>query len=75
MSEKLQIEVVPVDSPKAAAEWRLISCAAMTDSIDPVVYAELLEQGMCLCTVTNAEMSPVRLSPGGPDGLGSNLSL
>ena len=56
MSEKLQIEVVPVDSPKAAASGVDI-LAAMTDSIDPVVYAELLEQGMCLCTVTNAEMS------------------
>jgi len=56
MSEKLQIEVVPVDSPKAAASGVDI-LAAMTDSIDPVIYPELLEEGMCLCTVTNAEMS------------------
>jgi alanine dehydrogenase len=56
MSEKLQVEVVPVDSPKAAASSVDI-LAAMTDSIDPVIYPELLEEGMCLCTVTNAEMS------------------
>ena len=37
--------------------------AAMTDSIDPVIYAELLEQGMCLCTVTNAEMSQSAYRP------------
>jgi alanine dehydrogenase len=56
MSQKLQIEVVPVDSPKAAASGVDI-LAAMTDSIDPVIYPELLEPGMCLCTVTNVEMS------------------
>jgi alanine dehydrogenase len=56
MSEKLRIEVVPVDSPQAAASGADI-LAAMTDSIDPVIYPELLEAGMCLCTVTNAEMS------------------
>jgi alanine dehydrogenase len=56
MSDKLQVEVVPVDSPKAAASGVDI-LAAMTDSIDPVVYPELLEEGMCLCTVANAEMS------------------
>lgn len=56
MSKKLQVEVVPVDSPKAAASGVDI-LAAMTDSIDPVLYPELLEEGMCLCTVANAEMS------------------
>jgi alanine dehydrogenase len=56
MSEKLRIEVVPVDSPEAAASGADI-LAAMTDSIDPIIYPEMLEPGMCLCTVTNAEMS------------------
>ena len=26
--------------------------------MDPFIYPELLEEGMCLCTVTNAEMNP-----------------
>jgi alanine dehydrogenase len=56
MAEKLQIEVTPVDSPAAAAKGADI-LAAMTDSIDPVIHPELLEEGMCLCTVTNPEMS------------------
>jgi len=57
MGEKLEIDVIPVDSAEAAAKGTDI-LAAMTDSIDPVIYPELLAQGMCVCTVTNAEMSP-----------------
>jgi len=56
VEEQLQIEVIPVDSPEAAAKGVDI-LASMTDSIDPVIYPELLEPGMCLCTVTNVEMS------------------
>jgi alanine dehydrogenase len=56
MGEKLQIEVIPVDSAEAAARGTDI-LAAMTDSVDPVINPELLAEGMCLCTVTNAEMS------------------
>ncbi len=57
MSERLEIEIIAVDSPKEAARGADI-LAAMTDSMDPVIHPELLEDGMCLCTVTNAEMSP-----------------
>jgi ornithine cyclodeaminase/alanine dehydrogenase-like protein (mu-crystallin family) len=56
MAEQLQTEVIPVDSPQAAANGADI-LASMTDSIDPVIYPKLLEPGMCLCTVTNLEMS------------------
>lgn len=58
MSEQLKVEVVPVDSPEQAARGADI-LAGMTDSMEPVIYPGLLEDGMCLCTVTNAEMSPL----------------
>jgi len=57
MREKLKIEVFPVASSKEAARGADI-LAGMTDSMEPVIQPALLEDGMCLCTVTNAEMSP-----------------
>lgn len=57
MGDKLQLEVVPVESIEEAAK-DVDHLASMTDAIDPIIYPHLLSEGIHLCTVTAHEMSP-----------------
>ena len=57
MTEKLDMEVVAVDSPEKAlkgAEWLSLT----TDSLVPVIKAEWLEPGMHINNVRNNEAGP-----------------
>lgn len=57
MGEKLQLEVIPVESIEEAAK-DVDHLASMTDAIDPIIYPQLLSEGIHLCTVTAHEMTP-----------------
>ena len=56
MTEKLDIEVVPVDSPEKALKGADI-VSLTTDSLVPVIKAEWLEPGMHINNVRNNETS------------------
>jgi ornithine cyclodeaminase/alanine dehydrogenase-like protein (mu-crystallin family) len=57
MTEKLDVEVIPVDSPQEAIEGADI-VSLTTDSLMPVIKAEWLEPGMHVNNVRNNEVGP-----------------
>jgi len=57
MREKLDIEVVPVDSPEKALKGADV-VALTTDSLVPVIKAQWLEPGMHINNVRNNEAGP-----------------
>jgi alanine dehydrogenase len=52
MSRQLGIHVVPVDSTQEVAE-NVDLLAAMTDTMDPVIFPEMLQPGIHVCVVKN----------------------
>ncbi len=61
MTERLDIEVIPVDSPEKALKGADI-VSLTTDSLVPVIKAEWLEPGMHINNVRNNEAGPDVLS-------------
>jgi alanine dehydrogenase len=57
MTEQLDVEVVPVDSPEKALKGADV-VALTTDSLVPVIRAEWLEPGMHINNVRNNEAGP-----------------
>jgi alanine dehydrogenase len=57
MTEKLNIEIIPVDSPQEALEGADI-VSLTTDSLVPVIKADWLEPGMHINNVRNNEVGP-----------------
>jgi len=57
MTEKLDVEVIPVDSPQEALEGADI-VSLTTDSLVPVIRTEWLEPGMHINNVRNNEVGP-----------------
>ena len=60
MSEKLKVEVIPMDSAEAAVKGAdIVLCA--TNAIDPVFHKDWLEPGMHVSSIKSSEIEPLIL--------------